>query len=67
MLSKALEWASIFIGAQLLGSMEGRPFLRAFEIKIYIRINVKIPCKRLSLSIGAPLGEPVGNSLAETF
>jgi hypothetical protein len=32
--------------------MEGRSFLRAFEIKRY----VKIPCKRVSLSIGVPLG-----------
>jgi hypothetical protein len=36
MLSKALEWASLSIGAQLLGNMEGRSFLRAFEIKRYI-------------------------------
>jgi hypothetical protein len=32
--------------------MEGRSFLRAFEIKRY----VKMPCKRVYLFIGAPLG-----------
>jgi hypothetical protein len=34
----------------------GRSFLRAFEIKRYIKRNVKMPCKRVSLPIGAPLG-----------
>jgi hypothetical protein len=33
MLSKALEWASVSAGAPLLGNMERRSFLRAFEIK----------------------------------
>ena len=37
MLSKALEWTSVSIGAPLLGNMEGRSFLRAFEIKRYIQ------------------------------
>jgi hypothetical protein len=37
MLSKALEWASVSIGAPLLGNMEGPSFLRAFEIKKYIK------------------------------
>jgi hypothetical protein len=36
--------------------MEGRSFLRAFEINRYINRDVKIPCKRVSLSIRAPLG-----------
>jgi hypothetical protein len=36
MLSKTLEWGSVSIGAPLLGNMEGRSFLRPFEIKIYI-------------------------------
>jgi len=40
-LSKALEWASVSIGAQLLGNMEGRSFLRTFEIKRYIKRYVK--------------------------
>jgi len=30
MLSKALEWASVSVGALLLGNNEGRSFLRAF-------------------------------------
>ena len=55
MLSKALEWASVSLGASLLGNMEGRSFLRAFEIKRYIKRYVQMPCKRVSLSIGAPL------------
>jgi len=40
---KALEWASISIGVLLLGNVEGRSFLRAFEIKIYIKRYVKMP------------------------
>ena len=34
----------------------GRSFLRAFEIKRYIKGDVKMPCKQVSLSIWAPLG-----------
>jgi hypothetical protein len=56
MLSKALEWASHSIWAPLLGNMEGCSSLRAFEIKRYIKRYVKMPCKWVSLSIGAPLG-----------
>ena len=56
MLSKALEWASVSIGAQLLGNVEGHSFLRAFEIKR----DVKMPCKWVSLSIGTPLGNLEG-------
>ena len=48
MLSKALEWASVSIGVPLWGNMEGRSFLRAFEIKRYIKRYVKMPCKRVS-------------------
>jgi hypothetical protein len=40
------------IGAPLLGNMEGPSFLRAFEINRY----VNMPCKRVSLSIGTPMG-----------
>jgi hypothetical protein len=47
--------------------MEERSFLRAFEIKRYIKRYVKIPCKRVSLPIGAPFRESGGNSLAGTF
>jgi hypothetical protein len=36
--------------------MEGRSFLRAFEIKRYIKRYLKMPCKQVSLSIGALLG-----------
>jgi hypothetical protein len=56
MLSKALEWTSVSIAVPLLGKMKGHSFLRAFEIKRY----VKIPCKRVSLSIGALLGNLEG-------
>ena len=38
---KALEWASVFIGAPLLGNMDGRSFLRAFEVKKYIKRDVE--------------------------
>jgi hypothetical protein len=66
MLSKAVEWVSVSIGAPLLGNMEGRCFLRAFEIKRYIKRCAKMPCKRLSLNRG-PIGEPGGDLLAGTF
>jgi len=36
--------------------MEGRSFLRVFEIKSYIKRYVKMSYKRVSLSTGAPLG-----------
>jgi len=47
--------------------MEGRSFLRAFEIKIYIKRDVKMPCKMASLSIGAPLGNLEGIRLPVLF
>jgi len=40
--------------------MEGRSFLRAFEIKRYIKKYVKMPCKQISLSVGALLGNLEG-------
>jgi len=40
---KALELVSVSIGAPFLGNMEGRSFLRAFEIMIYIKRYVKVP------------------------
>jgi hypothetical protein len=46
MLSKALERASVSIGDPLLGNMQGRSFLRAFEIKRYIKRDIKMPCNR---------------------
>jgi len=63
MLSKALEWASVSIGAALVGNTEGRSFLWAFEIKRY----VKMPCKRVSLSTGAPMGNLEGIRLPGLF
>jgi hypothetical protein len=53
---KALEWASVYIVASLLLNMEGRSFLRAFEINRYILRYLKMPYRWVSLSIGAPLG-----------
>ena len=64
-LSKALERASVFIGAPLLGNMEGHSFLRAFEIKIYIKRDVKCPVSGYLHS--GPVGEPGRNSLSGTF
>jgi hypothetical protein len=52
-LSKTLEPVSVAKGALLLGNMEGCSFLKAFEIKTYIKRYVKMPCKWVSLSIGA--------------
>jgi hypothetical protein len=67
MLSKALEWASVSVWALLLENMEGHCFLRAFEIKRYIKRDVKVPCNRVSLSIWGPVGECGGYSLTKTF
>jgi hypothetical protein len=63
MLSKALEWASVSIVATLLRNMEGRSFLKAFEIKRY----VKMFCKLVSLYIGAPSGKLGGIRLPGRF
>ena len=59
MLSKVLERVSVSVVASLLGNMEGRSSLRAFENKRYIRI----PCKRASLSIATLLENLKGNRL----
>jgi len=67
MLSKAMEWASVSIGASLLGNMEGRSLLRAFEIKRYIKRYVKMSCRPVSFSIGAPLGNLDGICLLGLF
>jgi hypothetical protein len=45
----------------------GHSFLRAFEIKRYIKRDVKTPCKRVSVSIGAPLGNLEGIRLLGLF
>jgi len=60
MFSKAQEWASVSIRTPLLGNMARRSFLRTFGINRYIKRLVKMPCKRVSLSIGAPLGNMEG-------
>jgi hypothetical protein len=60
MLSKALALASVSIGGLLLGNMEGHSFLRLFEIKGFIERYVKMPCKQISPSIVAPLGNVEG-------
>jgi hypothetical protein len=44
-----------------------RSFLRAFEIKRYIKRDVKMLCKWASLSTGAPLGKLEVDLLARTF
>jgi hypothetical protein len=67
MLSTALEWVSISVGAPLLGNMEGCSFLRGFEIKRYIKRYVKMPYKWVPLSIGAPLGKLEGIRLLGLF
>jgi hypothetical protein len=47
--------------------MEGRSFVRAFEIKRYIKGDVKNALySGISLHRG-PIGEPGGDSLARTF
>jgi len=45
----------------------GCSFLRAFEIKRYIKRDVKIPYKQVSLSIGASLGNLEGICLPGLF
>jgi hypothetical protein len=47
MLSKTLEWAR-FQRGPLVGNMEGRSFLRAFEINRYIKRYVKMSYKWVS-------------------
>jgi len=65
--------ADVSIGAPLLGNMEGHPFLWAFEIKRYIKRDVKCPVSiyyyylLLSLSIGGPLGNLEGIRLTGLF
>jgi hypothetical protein len=47
--------------------MEGQSFLRAYEIKRYIKRDVKMPCKQVFLSIWAPLGNLERIRLQELF
>jgi len=51
----------------LLENMEGRCLCRAFEIMRYIKRDVKMPCKWVSLSIGALLGNLEGIRLLGLF
>jgi hypothetical protein len=67
MLRKALVRTSVPIGALLLGNIDGCSFLRAFEIKRHIKRYVKMPCKQVSLSIGAPMGNLDGIHLPGPF
>jgi hypothetical protein len=47
MLKKALEWSFV--------SMEAALFSSTFEIKRYVKRDVKVLCKWVSLWVGAPL------------
>jgi hypothetical protein len=47
--------------------MEGCFFLRTFKIKRCIKGYVKMPCKQVSLFIGAPLGNLEGICLPGHF
>jgi hypothetical protein len=50
-----------------LGNMERCYFLRAFEIMRYITRYIKMPCKQVSFSTGAPLGKLEGICLMGHF
>jgi hypothetical protein len=66
-LSKAQKWASTSIGAPLLGNVEGRIFLGAFLSRgIFMRFlrDRQMPCKQVSLSIGALMGNMEGALLS---
>jgi hypothetical protein len=67
MLRKTLAWAFVSTGTLLLGNMEGHSFHGAFEIKKYIKIYEKMPCKQVSLSTGAPLRNVEGIYLPGLF
>ena len=56
----------VSIGPPLWGNMEGRSFLRDYEMKRYFKRDVKMPCKRISLH-SSPVGQPGGDSLAGIF
>jgi hypothetical protein len=63
MLRKARKWASASIGPPLLGNMEGRFLLRAFlfrGISYEVFKRCKMPCRWVSLSIGALVGNLEG-------
>jgi hypothetical protein len=62
LLSNAVEWASVSVEAPVLGNMEGRSILRAFEINKYMKGYVTMPCKQVFISSislhRGPVGEP---------
>ena len=60
MLSKAQKWASFSVGAPPLGNMDGRFFLGAFLLEEFLWQIYKMPCRRVSLSISALLGNQEG-------
>jgi len=49
------------------GEHKGTLFFRAIEIKRYIKTDVKMPCRRISRSIGALLGNLEGVRLPGLF
>ena len=60
-----LCYGHLSIGAPLVGNVEGCSFLKAFEIKRYIKRDVKCPVSGY-LHRG-PVGERGGDSLAGNF
>ena len=69
MLSKARKWASISVGAPLLGNMDGSFFLRAFLLQEFLLVfYTYVNALWMSLSLHrCPTGEPRGGSFAGTF
>ena len=49
MLSKAWKWASISVGAPLLGNMDGHFFFRAFLLLTYLLTYLLTPWSRVIL------------------
>jgi len=59
MLSKAQKWVSISVGAPVLGNTDGHFFLGALLSEEFLLGPLeicKMPCRWVSLSIRAPLG-----------
>jgi hypothetical protein len=68
MFSKALEWASYSIRGTTFGEhVTVLLFYRTFKIKRRIKRYVKMPCKQVSLFLGAPLGNLEEIRLPEHF
>ena len=69
-LSKAQKWVPASIGAPLLGNMDGCFFPGAFLLEEFLWglwEICKMPCRWVSLSIGALLGNLEGGLFAGTF